>query len=647
MSAGRPALAAHRSPGSHKRSLRLPARIHSLAFDRIDAALCVVFLLVSTFFVWRAAYAEPFDLYGSASSQYNQLADAFLHFHLWVVHVPAGVLGHGNPYNPAQRPAFLFAYPDYSLYGQYLYITWGPAPVVVLLLPLHLLGFEPSASVISTPFAVVGLGFALATLRAVLRRIGDVSLWMCVLAALTLACASVVPYIVRFPLVYHEAIAGGYCFAMIALWCVVSSVASGHASLKRLALLSLCIGLATDSRPTLGLLALLVVPVYLALRSTRSRRGLLVALLAPFGVCILLLAAYNQARFGNPLEYGTKYEINGISTYQAHFGELGFLAPGLWSYLFAPPRLSVLFPFLLINYPQVSYPFGLPAHYASISEETGGLLTMAPIVVFLGALPWIWLRRPTWLRSLAPLMLVMACVGALCMTFLAYEFYQTTERYEADYMTLFLLGALTTWLILSSKIERRGRRLIRVGGALLAVWSCLAGMATSYQELISHPGTWHTLVDAGAPVSTVIATVVGHPVIAEIYTSDYTRSAPNYGDFGTEVTGFSLIPGGQSDITIVSPDRRESALVATAQAGPALRAGQPLAVRVTGPGPSSHTYRVLAGNGQARIPVRLSRGVNQLELTPGASSLGETSPTATGSESEVLMTFTHLGVAGR
>jgi hypothetical protein len=618
-----------------------------LAFDRIDVALVAVFLLVSTFYIWRAAYAEPFDLYGSPNSQYNQLADAFLHFHLWVVHVPAGVLGYGNPYNPAQRPSFLFAYPDYSLYGQYLYITWGPAPVVVLLVPLHLLGFEPSASVISTPFAVVGLAFALATLRVILRRIGDVKLWMCVLAALTVACASVMPYIVRFPLVYHEAIAGGYCFAMIVLWCVVSSVTNRRASLKRLVLLSLCIGLATDSRPTLGLLALLIVPVYMALRSTRPRRELLVALLAPFGVCVLLLAAYNQARFGNPLEYGTKYEINGVSTYQAHFGELSFLPPGLWSYLFAPPRLSVLFPFLLINYPQVSYPFGLPAHYASISEETGGLLTMAPIVVFLAALPWIWRRRPTWLGSLAPTLLVMAIAGAICMAFLAYEFYQTTERYEADYMTLFVLGALSVWLVLSSRTEGRSRRVIRMGGALLAAWSCVAGMAISYQELTTkHAGTWSTLVDAGAPLSTAIATVVGHPVIAEIDTSDYTRSPPNYGDFGTEATGFSLTASSQADLTIVSPENQESAFVATASAGPALGRGQPFEARVTGPGAISHTYRVPGGGGRVRIPVHLNRGINRVALSPATSAESETSPSAE-SESEVLMAFTNLAVTGR
>jgi hypothetical protein len=619
--------------------------MRALASNRVDVALIAVFLLGATFYIWRAAYAAPFALHGEAGSPYNQLADAFLHLHLWVVNVPAEALGSGNPYNPAQRSEFLFQYPDYALYGHYLYLTWGAAPVLVLVVPLHLLGFEPSAGVISAPFAIVGLGFALATLRVIVRQIGDVKPWMCALAGLTLFCASVIPYIERFPLVYHEEIAGGYCFAMAAIWCGASAVANRHASLKRLALMSLCIGLATATRPTLGLTALLLVVVYVSLRSTRPRRGLLVALAAPFCVCAVLLGAYNYARFDNPFQYGAIYQINGVSTYTAHFGEFDFLPPGLWAYLIAPPRLSVLFPFLLINYPQVSYPLGLPAHYAPVSEETGGLLTMAPIAIFLVALPAIRRRRPTLLGPLAPLLLAMAIAGIACMIFIAFAIYETTERYEADYISLLLFAGLAAWLALSSAIQGRKRQLVRVGGALLAVWSCVAGMGATYQEIEKHPGSWRPLVDLGAPLSTAIAAVVGHPVLAEVFTPNIKRNPPRYSDFGTEVTGFFLTARDQADVTVVSPDSREDTLVANTFAGAALGSGA-MEIRLSGPRHFSHTYRLPGRGGLARIPVHLDSGVNQLVLSPGAPAANQTGALEPEYEEQALLVFSHLRLAG-
>ena len=627
------------------RSMRLPWRVRSLVSDPVGVALAAVFAVGTAFYIWRTTFAAPLALYGGQSSPYNQLADAFLHLHLWVVHVPAQALGPGNPYNPAERSPFLFAYPDYALYGHYLYITWGPGAVLVWLLPLHVLGFEPSASVIMTPFVVSGFAFSLATLRVIVRRIGRVRLWMCILAALTLLCASVIPYVVRFPFVYQEEIASGYCFVMAGVWLGVSGVDARRASLKRLALMSLCLGLATACRPTLGLTGLLLVAVYASLRLTRPRRGLLVALATPFAVCVLLLAAYNQARFGNPLQYGAKYQINGPTTYHAHFGELSFLAPGLWAYLFAPPRLSAIFPFTLINYPEVSYPLTLPAHY-SHSEETGGLLVMAPIAIFLVALPWMWRRRPSLLGSLTPLLLVMVGVGFACMAFVAYEIYISTERYEADYMTLLLFGALAAWLALSSVAKGRWRRLVRTGGGVLAVWSCATGMATSYQEIEKYnAGAWRMLVDLGTPLSTAITAVAGHPVIAEVFTPNILRSAPGYGNIGTEVTGFWLTARNQVDITIVSPDSQEGVLASNTVVGPALEVGGSLEISIGASGRAGRVYR-LPGGARMRIPVHLSRGVNQLTLRPVT---GEGHPVTwePGTESEALMVFTGLTFAAR
>jgi hypothetical protein len=606
------------------------SRLRALSHDRVDLALAGLFVLAAAFCFWRANVVQPLTLDDSSINPYNQLADGFLHLHLWIAHFSSAVLG-PEPNNPAVRPKFLTTrYGDDALYHGKIYLTWGPAPVLVLVLPLRLLGFDPSASAIIASFAIVGLGFTFATLRVIVRQVGGVKLWMCILAALVLACSSVATYILKFPYVYHEAIAGGYCFTMIGIWLAVSAIATGGASLARLVLMSLCFGLAAGSRPTLGLVALTLVPVYLSLRATADRRRVLIALTVPVGLCFLLLATYNIARYGSPFEVGTKYQLNGGS-YHAHWGEISYLAPGLWGYVMAPPRLSVIFPFFSLLVPPHSYPLHVPASYVS-SEETGGLLPLTPIVVFVVALPWIWRRRPGLLGPLGPALLVMMGAGVGILLFLSYEFFGTTERYEVDYATLLLVGALAAWLALSVHSKRRCRWLVRVGGGVLAAWSCGTGLAVCFQGLQPQRSTWRTLVNIGSPLSTAVAAIAGHPILAEVSTPN---SAVRPDGIGAIVTAFWLTVRDQAEVTIVSPDSRTATLAWGVYPGAALRAGAPLEASIRDPGTSPLTFTLPVGR-EVYVPVSLERGVNRLVLTVFSRAEGAITPLVATSESEPL-----------
>jgi hypothetical protein len=589
-------------------------RVRSLMRDPRNVALVAVFLLMSMFYLWRATSVAPLALHGSPTAQYNALADAFLHLRLWIAQFPATALG-PEPLNPAHLPPFLAAYGDDSLSGGRVYLTWGPAPVLVLLVPLHLLGYEPSSSVIMTPFAIVGLGFALAALRVCLRSIADVPLWMCILSALVLACASVVPELLRVSQVYHEAIAGGYCFTMAGIWLAVSAIVDRRASWVRLGLMSLCFGLAAGSRPTLVLTLLILVPVYASLRSTRPHRGLLLALAAPVSASLLLLAVYNYARYGNPLETG-EFVVIGSPAHQ-YLTELSYLPVGTWSYLLAPPRINAIFPFISIIAPQMSYPLQLPAHYVPDAAMTGGLLAMTPTAIFVLALPWMWRRRPALLGSLGPLLIVMSIAGVGIVLFLACAIPMTTERYRADYATLFVFGGLVVWLALSTQTHRGWRRRsMRVGGGLLAVWSCATGIAVGTHGLQTNPDTWRTLVNLGSPLSTAIATAAGHPILAEIYAPWTESQAPERYGLSASSSTLWLSAGNEAYVTIVSPNSRDVTLVAKMSGGPALPTGSQLEAHVRGPGSLSHFYRVAVGGGNVRIVTHLSRGVNQLTVTP-------------------------------
>jgi hypothetical protein len=583
--------------------------------DRVDVALGAIFLLSAVFYVWTAGTSVPLSLHHGAQDRYNLLASALLHFHLSVGRAPAALLHLADPYNPKLNHPLVTQATDASsvnddvLYHGQLYFIWGPAPALVLLVPLHLLGFEPSASVTVAVYSIAGLGFALATLRILVRRLEGVPVWMCALAGLTLSLASAIPFTLRTPGISEDILAGGYCFTMAGVWLATAALASRSASLPRLVLMSLCFGLAAGARPALGVCALVLVPVYLGLRASRSRRSLALALGLPIAICFVLLLEYNQARFHEPLEIGTHYQLTGYDSRDAPIGRIGYTLPGTALYWLTPPQPMAVFPFVALNPPTAAFPKGLGA-----PEITGGLLPTAPIVVFVIALPWLWRRRPARLGGLAPGLMMLALAGLLMMLVVSYEFFASTERYEVDFATLFVLGGLAGWLALATGPPSRRRLLLRVGGGVLAAWSCAAGLAISFigygnDLAVAHPSTWRTLEELGAPLSTAITLAVGHPVIAPTFGSLNTRGG---------ALEYVLSPIEQGDLTIVSPSTRTATLMVKAQLLP----GSRYEVGVIGPRGENASYPVPKGGGTVALPLRLDSGLNHIALHPvGLSSI--------------------------
>jgi hypothetical protein len=608
--------------------------IRAARWDLVSVAFAGIFLFATIFYLWTAATSQPFTLHGGSSDRYNLLADAFLHLHVSIGHAPAELLRLADPYNPEENRLLLHGPTDATsigddlLYNGNLYFVWGPAPALVLLVPMHLLGFEPSASVTASIFTIAGLGFALAALRVLIRKIGCETLWMCVLAGFAVAFSSVVPFLLRYPSVTDDTIAGGYCFTMAGIWLAISAIADRRASPVRVTLMSLCFGLATLSRPALALTALILVPVYTSLRPGRSHRKLLMTLAGPLGVCCLLLLAYNQARFHQPLEFGERYQLAGIDTRTAPLRHLSYVLPGVWPYFGALPRLSIVFPFIVLTPPPLTSPAGLAP-----PEMTGGLLPMTPIVVFLAALPWLWRRHRAPVDRLALALMVLAGVGVVIMVLPAYQFFAPTERYAVEFSTFFVLGGLAGWLALSAGPPGRRRRLVRIGGGILVAWGCFMGWITSFVGYsnvlaLNHPGTWAALEDIGSPLSTLIANAVGHPVLASVSAKNLGPYEPvRYTGLSTGPTFFSLGVDEQARFTVVSPDHRRASLSGTITQRHQSEASFPaVGVSIEGPGGASHNYTLPAQGGVTLIPVELNRGVNHFVLRPQLSGQQQIPP---------------------
>jgi hypothetical protein len=323
-------------------------------------------------------------------------------------------------------------------------------------------------------------------------------------------------------------------------------------------------------------------------------------------------------------------------------GGLDYMLLGTWFYVVPPPRPAALFPFFGFGPTPISNLVGrlsLPPYYLP-NQPTGGLLPMTPLVVFLAGLPWIWRRRPTLLGALGAPLLILAVAGLAGMLFVSYEFSATGERYQVDFATLFLLGALGVWLSLSRDARGRHGRLLRGGGGLLAVVGCLFGLligftGPSQKFVTTHRGTWNELVDITSPISTALAKIAGRPLLGETSAPELSR----------------VWVGDQIYTTIISPGAEEATLLMTAT--PALKRHDeaplelgigPSEVLVRGPGHARFTLPIPRRRGVVRIPMHLSSGVNRLTISPLASALNLIKPAT--APARQLLVIDNLSIAG-
>jgi hypothetical protein len=454
--------------------------------------------------------------------------------------------------------------------------------------------------------------------------------WLLVIASIGLALSSVVPFILRRPAVYEVAISAGYCFSMAGLLLITQGTLATEPKRRKLALGSLCLGLAIGARVTLVPLGFVAVgtAVYLIRRRQASWR-ILVPLLGPLAACALLLGAYNAVRFGSPAELGQRFALAGVDQTKLPYDQLSFVPPGAFSYLFLPPRVALTFPhvFLMDN---KSYPFPLPRLYAGTPhgtppEPASGLLPTAPITLLLLLIPVLWRRWDPGGRRVLLVASALTFLGLMIVAGLSWGLFGSTERYEVDYTTLFLIAAFLVWTGLLGRAEgvKRLRRGIAVTGVALTMAGAAAGMAlslTGYSDLLElrHPSTFEALENLTSPFATLAVMVRGKAAIARVDdppepngVGTILRPKPGYGTV-TETFSSGWLGGTRPmTVTVVSPGAERPWLRVVAVLGPDAGTRASVNVRVQSPG---HTVTVPVRHAIMSLPIRLHLGLNRIRL---------------------------------
>ena len=437
---------------------------------------------------------------------YNLLVDGFLDGQLGVpVRPQRALLALPDPYDPVANDGH--RQNDAALFRGRYYLYFGPTPAVVFFLPARLLGLRVTEALATAVFALGAFAAQLALLDLLLRRyFPGARPWMVALSVAALLCCNWMPHLLVYPAVYQVAIACGQCFLFAAILLLVDGAL--RRAPGRLALGSLCLGLAVGARAT----CVLAVPLVglLAMHLARGgwgpalRRELL-ALFVPVASCGALLGLYNLLRFGSIFETGYRLTLSVVDASRMATFTWGNLVAGLYFYLLAPLKTSALFPFLGAS---SAYPGDLPPGY--IVSDVSGLLASSPVMAGALALPFI-ARGLARRGPLGAIPVALAAVGAGILLFVAFGFPFAAARYQADFAALLLLPALLAWFHLRDAAETpRARAGLSVAFAALAACSVVAGVATAtggsggFVRLAS-PGAWRAWERAFEPLTVALA----------------------------------------------------------------------------------------------------------------------------------------------
>lgn len=255
-----------------------------------------------------------------------------------------------------------------------------------------------------------------------------------------------------------------------------------------LTLASLSAGTAFASRhfDILLLVPLLMTWYHLVGRSCLFQRkqllpclGQTLATFLPVIICLLAMAWYNATRFGNPLEFGFRYQL-GLNLEVPPI-KAAYLVNGLWSYFLTPWHLVDGFPFINTD-PWME----LPGSWPKPGEENHvGILTAFPILLLGFAWPfYLWKNKNlTDQKALGLWGLMLSAWGcSIILMICMWSF--VTFRYAVEMqMPLLLLTSLTLLLCCHLRSFPRWQIVMQV---LLFSFSCYMGFALG---LIGH-GHW-------------------------------------------------------------------------------------------------------------------------------------------------------------
>ena len=447
------------------------------------------------------------------SAYFDRQANAFLAGQLSLLEKPpAALLALADPYQVQNRAGIRDYIWDATLYKGKYYLYWGPVPALLATLVKL---FHPAWVVEDQYlllFSIAGMAIGLATLLYWLQKefFPKIPGWMVLGLTLLGVLNTPVFWLVNRPDVYETAIAAGQCFTILGLYAAARAMQTEKHRVPLLALAGFSWGAAIGSRLDLGvgiawMVFLICLFLFFKTRNWRVHAGALAALIVPLLVWGAGLAWYNQARFGNILETGFRFQLTGgaLPADSRHVTSVSYILPNIYNLLARPMEVHWReFPFFFTPFIRSEmwpkYLFYPHDPYYFYNEPIAGVfvsipviwLLLIPLLVIPSSLVWNWLHEraltSTPIRYQPPSTWVGAMVlGAfLCNLGVLTMYIASTMRYEANLAPLLtvLVGLGVGWA--STKLANRPRlwRLVLFFVGISVLISIVIGLLTNFQK---------------------------------------------------------------------------------------------------------------------------------------------------------------------
>ena len=246
---------------------------------------------------------------------------------------------------------------DATYYDGRYYIYFGVGPVLALLGPWRLLtGTYLRDGTATGVFCAAG--FLLAAffyLRCKRRYFPGIAPEWTFLAVLVLGLGSFIPFVISSSRIYEVPITCAFACCMLSAHAILSAAAAAESRARNLWILvaSAAWGLAVASRPNyvFGFIPLWITTGLIFRRIRGESRplaaaGLWIAAIAPAVLVCAAIGLYNYARFANPLEFGTTYQVSAMDMRRTNLFALSNVGQSLREYLFNGVHRSAYYPFL-------------------------------------------------------------------------------------------------------------------------------------------------------------------------------------------------------------------------------------------------------------------------------------------------------------
>ena len=405
-------------------------------------------------------YPEVGDHYG----YYNLLADAFEAGRLSLPIEPKPeLLALPNPYDSTANAGYRLH--DASLKDGKYYLYFGAVPALLFFLPFRLLGL----GMLSEPLAVALLycGILWLSYEMVCRLCkegGIHSGWWQPFSALTLGFGGATLYILRRPVVYEVAIVSGSFFALIALRFLFQYYFSTfRTNWKWLALSGLSVALAVGSRPTCIIMAPLIGFGMFGLWffKTPNIKGAIRDMLAfglPVFMGLMLIFAYNYARFGSWREFGMSYQLMGPGNPWDLMFTFKVIPSALFHYFLNPPKISAFFPYFTIY---DNFPLPWKTKW-DLPDGIFGIFYLSPIILVSLFFPIIFYRMKINDIFFIFTITFLNLSGILICIFLGFISGACTSRYLSDFLIFLLISSCITISIIINRINTSFKALLLI-----------------------------------------------------------------------------------------------------------------------------------------------------------------------------------------